>query len=146
MWITTARFARRRWPTRSSRAASDRGLLQGVPYALKDIVDAAGMATTCQSRLRLNHVAPADATVVARLRDAGAVLLGKLATFEFALGGRASTCVPANPESVGPQAHGGRLFIGLRRGDRGRLRAARGSAPAPRDPSVGRQPGAARSG
>ena len=65
----------------------DRGPLQGVPYALKDIVDAAGMATTCHSRLRLDHVATADATVVARLREAGAVMLGKLATFEFALGG-----------------------------------------------------------
>lgn len=65
----------------------DRGPMQGIPYALKDIYDAAGMATTCHSRLRLDHVADSDSAVAARFRDAGAVLIGKLATFEFALGG-----------------------------------------------------------
>jgi aspartyl-tRNA(Asn)/glutamyl-tRNA(Gln) amidotransferase subunit A len=65
----------------------DRSPMQGVPYALKDIYDAAGMATTCHSRLRLDHVADCDSAVAARFRSAGAVLIGKLATFEFALGG-----------------------------------------------------------
>ncbi|WP_460452483.1 amidase [Alsobacter sp. SYSU BS001988] len=69
------------------RRGIDRGPLQGVPYALKDICDAAGLPTTCQSRLRLDHVAERDSAVVSRLRDAGAVLVGKLSTFEFALGG-----------------------------------------------------------
>ena len=58
-----------------------------MPYALKDIFDVAGMATTCHSKLHMNHRAAADATVVARLREAGAVLLGKLALHEFATGG-----------------------------------------------------------
>ena len=69
------------------RGGHDRGPLHGIPYATKDIFDVAGLPTTCQSRLRLDHVAPADAAVTARLRAGGAVLLGKLATFEFALGG-----------------------------------------------------------
>src|SRR6516164_5234243 len=68
-------------------AGAWRGPLHGVPYALKDIFDVAGMATTCHSKLRMNHHAAADATVVMRLREAGAVLLGKLALHEFATGG-----------------------------------------------------------
>ena len=64
-----------------------RGPLHGVPYALKDIFDVAGLATTCHSKLRRDHRASADATVVRRLREAGAVLLGKLSLHEFANGG-----------------------------------------------------------
>ena len=69
------------------RAGRDRGPLHGIPYGTKDVFDVAGLPTTCHSRLRLHHRAAADAAVTARLRDAGAVLVGKLATFEFALGG-----------------------------------------------------------
>tara|TARA_R110002020_G_scaffold109430_16_gene253150 strand:+ start:16506 stop:17885 length:1380 start_codon:yes stop_codon:yes gene_type:complete len=65
----------------------DRGPLHGLPYAIKDIYDAKGMPTTCGSRLRLEHKATEDSAVVERFREGGAVLLGKLATFEFALGG-----------------------------------------------------------
>lgn len=65
------------------------GALYGVPYALKDIIDAAGLPTTCHSALRLDHRASTDAEVTRRLRAAGAILLGKLATHEFALGGPA---------------------------------------------------------
>ena len=68
-------------------AGTWRGPLHGVPYALKDIFDVAGTATTCHSKLHVSHRAAADATVVARLREAGAVLLGKLAPHEFATGG-----------------------------------------------------------
>jgi aspartyl-tRNA(Asn)/glutamyl-tRNA(Gln) amidotransferase subunit A len=68
-------------------AGNWRGPMHGVPYALKDIFDVAGMATTCHSKLRIDHLAAADATVVTRLREAGAVLLGKLALHEFAVGG-----------------------------------------------------------
>jgi aspartyl-tRNA(Asn)/glutamyl-tRNA(Gln) amidotransferase subunit A len=68
-------------------AGAWRGPLHGVPYALKDIFDVVGMATTCHSKLRMNHRAAADAAVVTRLREAGAVLLGKLALHEFATGG-----------------------------------------------------------
>ena len=64
-----------------------RGPMHGIPYALKDIFDVAGLPTTCHSKLRMNHRATADATAVRRLREAGAVLLGKLALHEFANGG-----------------------------------------------------------
>jgi aspartyl-tRNA(Asn)/glutamyl-tRNA(Gln) amidotransferase subunit A len=64
-----------------------RGPMHGIPYAAKDIFDVAGTATTCHSKLRVDHRAAADATVIARLRAAGAILLGKLALHEFATGG-----------------------------------------------------------
>ena len=64
-----------------------RGPLHGVPVGIKDIIDIAGLPTTCHSRVRLDHVAAADAAVVARLRNAGAIVIGKLATHEFAIGG-----------------------------------------------------------
>jgi aspartyl-tRNA(Asn)/glutamyl-tRNA(Gln) amidotransferase subunit A len=64
-----------------------RGPLHGVPFGLKDIYETAGIRTTAHSRLLEHYVPAADATTVARLRDAGAVLLGKLATHEFAHGG-----------------------------------------------------------
>ncbi|MFL6137208.1 MAG: amidase [Frankiaceae bacterium] len=68
-------------------AGVDRGPLQGIPYALKDIFATQGIATTCNSRLMLDNVPSEDAAVENRLRRGGGVLLGKLNTFEFALGG-----------------------------------------------------------
>ncbi len=63
------------------------GLLAGVPYALKDIYDTAGIRTTCHSKLREEHVPAADCHVAERLRLAGALLVGKTGTHEFAIGG-----------------------------------------------------------
>lgn len=63
-----------------------RGPLHGVPVALKDLIDVAGKRTTAASRVRDRHVAAGDATIVSRLRDAGAVLIGKNNLHEFALG------------------------------------------------------------
>jgi len=68
-------------------AGVDRGPLHGIPYALKDIYDTAGIATTCHSRLRFGHVPQADSMVAEKFAKAGGVLLGKLATHEFAIGG-----------------------------------------------------------
>lgn len=65
----------------------DRGPMHGIPHALKDIYDTAGIRTTCHSKLRLNVVPDADSVVAQKFKDGGAVLLGKLATHEFALGG-----------------------------------------------------------
>ena len=59
-----------------------RGPMHGVPYAAKDIFDIEGMATTCHSKIRKDHRAKADAFVVKKLREAGAVLLGKVALHE----------------------------------------------------------------
>ena len=64
-----------------------RGPFHGIPYALKDIVDIAGVPTTAHSRLMPETPAQTDAPVAQRLEAAGGILLGKLATFEFALGG-----------------------------------------------------------
>ena len=66
-----------------------RSAMHGIPVGLKDIIDLAGHPTTCHSKLCLDRVAARDAAVVARLRAAGAVFPGKLATHEFANGGPA---------------------------------------------------------
>ncbi len=70
----------------SARKNGKRGPLLGVPLGLKDIMCTRGTATTCASRMLENFVPPYDATAIARLRDAGAVFLGKLNMDEFAMG------------------------------------------------------------
>lgn len=66
-----------------------RGPLHGMVVSIKDIIDVEGTATTCGSRSRLDRVAARDATLVARLRRAGAVIIGKANCHEFAFGGPA---------------------------------------------------------
>lgn len=68
------------------RAGLDRGLLHGIPVALKDLMDTAGVRTTCGSRILADHAPDRDAAVVAHLRRAGAVILGKTNLLEFAYG------------------------------------------------------------
>lgn len=63
-----------------------RGPLHGIPYGVKDNYDVAGIPATAASRVRLDHVPQQDAVLVTRLRQAGAVLLGKLATWEYGTG------------------------------------------------------------
>ena len=62
------------------------GPLHGVPVAVKDVIDVAGSATTAASKILAGNVAARDATCVERLRSAGAIVLGKLNTHEFAFG------------------------------------------------------------
>ena len=64
-----------------------RGPLHGIPIALKDLYDTEGVRTTASSKVTADRVPTEDATTTARLKEAGAVLLGKLAMHEFALGG-----------------------------------------------------------
>src|SRR5262252_371952 len=64
-----------------------RGPLHGVPVGIKDIIDVAGLPTTCHSKILIDNIAASDAVCVARLRGAGAIVLGKLSTHEFAIGG-----------------------------------------------------------
>jgi aspartyl-tRNA(Asn)/glutamyl-tRNA(Gln) amidotransferase subunit A len=65
----------------------DKGPMQGIPHALKDIYGTAGIRTTCHSKLLLDNVPTEDSVVAAKFKAQGAVLLGKLATHEFAIGG-----------------------------------------------------------
>ncbi|WP_028053284.1 amidase [Sinorhizobium medicae] len=65
----------------------DRGPLHGIPVAVKDLFDTAGMPTTYGSDVYAGYLPTEDAEVVRRLRAAGAVLIGKLETYEFAMVG-----------------------------------------------------------
>ena len=68
-------------------AGRQRGPLHGVPVGIKDIMDVAGLPTTCHSKVLADNMATADAVCVSKLRAAGAIVLGKLSTHEFAIGG-----------------------------------------------------------
>ena len=68
-------------------AGRPRGPLHGVPVGIKDIIDVAGLPTTCHSKVLEGSLATADAVCVGKLRGSGAIVLGKLSTHEFAIGG-----------------------------------------------------------
>jgi aspartyl-tRNA(Asn)/glutamyl-tRNA(Gln) amidotransferase subunit A len=71
------------------KAGRRRGPLHGIPIGLKDIYSTKGVRTTAHSKLLIDNVPKADSAVAAKLADAGMVLMGKLATHEFATGGPA---------------------------------------------------------
>ena len=71
---------------RELAAGRDRGPLHGIPVAIKDLVDTRGVLTTYGSRYYSDHVPEEDAAVITRLRDAGAVFLGKTGLHELAFG------------------------------------------------------------
>jgi len=80
-------LASARQAEREIAAGEIRGPLHGVPIGIKDVIDVAGLPTTCHSKILLENMPAADAAVAERLRKAGAIILGKLASHEFALGG-----------------------------------------------------------
>ncbi|MBI4278408.1 MAG: amidase [Armatimonadetes bacterium] len=84
--VTAAQALREaRRAERDLRAGKDRGPLHGIPYAVKDQVTTKGIPTTAGSLILKDWVPREDATAIARMRDAGAILLGKLNMHEFAM-------------------------------------------------------------
>jgi len=91
------------------RCSGQAGLLGGIPVALKDLLCTKGIRTTCGSRILENFIPPYDATVVERLKAEGAVVLGKVAMDEFAMGSTSESCaytIPQNPWKNGYVAGG----------------------------------------
>jgi aspartyl-tRNA(Asn)/glutamyl-tRNA(Gln) amidotransferase subunit A len=68
------------------RQEINRGPLQGIPFSIKDIISAKGVRCTAGSKSMSNHISKVDATIVARMRKAGAILLGTNNLNEFASG------------------------------------------------------------
>jgi aspartyl-tRNA(Asn)/glutamyl-tRNA(Gln) amidotransferase subunit A len=83
---------------RAAARAPRHGALGGIPWAIKDTFDVAGLPATANSRFREGRVAAADAALVTELRGQGAVLLGKLSTWEYGTGtGAEHFDLPAPP-------------------------------------------------
>ena len=92
------------------QSGHDLGPLHGIPYAVKDLYDVKGVATTAGTRLRANNVANRDCAAVRRLAAAGMVLLGKTHTVQFAFGAvgiNHDHGTPHNPWHPTPHAPGG---------------------------------------
>lgn len=91
-------------------AGSSRGPLHGIPYAVKDLFDVAGVPTMAGCRLLADRVAARDGAPVRRLAATGMVLVGKTHTVQFAFGGvgvNHDTGTPHNPWQAEPHAPGG---------------------------------------
>ena len=90
------------------REGDYRGPLDGIPIVIKDLYDTKGVRTTSCSKVRESYVPESDATTVARLRAAGAVILGKVTTHEFAFGFDAPpTANPWNTQHAPSGSSGG---------------------------------------
>ena len=92
-----------------------RGPLHGIPVGLKDIFYTAGMKTTACSKIYADFVPSYDATSVIRLKEAGAVILGKAVTTEFATGDPSPTRNPWNPaHTPGGSSSGSSVAVATR--------------------------------
>jgi len=95
------------------RQAGERGRLLGIPLAVKDLLNVTGQPCRCASRLLEGYTASYDATAIRKLRDAGAVFLGRTNMDEFAMGSSTENSAhcptrnPADPERVPGGSSGG---------------------------------------
>jgi aspartyl-tRNA(Asn)/glutamyl-tRNA(Gln) amidotransferase subunit A len=97
----------------AARASGCDHPMLGIPVAIKDLLNVKGQPCTCSSKILEGYTAPYDATVITRLREAGAVLLGRVNMDEFAMGSSTEnaalgkTSNPWNPEHVPGGSSGG---------------------------------------
>ena len=105
---------------RELASGKHRGPLHGIPISIKDLIDIAGQPTTAASRVLAGNIAKADAPVITRLREAGAILIGKTNLHEFALGTTSEDSAfgavhhPADPSrSAGGSSGGSAVAVAL---------------------------------
>jgi len=114
------------------QAGHYKGPLHGIPIGLKDIYETAGIPTTANSKILQDHIPKEDAEVVLRLKQAGAIIMGKQSTHEFALGGPSFdlpwpparnpwdlSCVPGGSSSGSGAAVAAGLVLASAAGDTG---------------------------
>ncbi len=91
------------------RAEKRGGFLCGIPVSIKDLICTKGLQTTCGSKMLKNYIPPYDATVIKRIKQEDAVIIGKVSMDEFAMGSTSETCaftIPQNPYKKGYIAGG----------------------------------------
>jgi aspartyl-tRNA(Asn)/glutamyl-tRNA(Gln) amidotransferase subunit A len=91
LWIDESDALAQAAAADAARAAGHQGALLGVPLAIKDNISVAGQPCGCASRILEGYRAPFDATVIERLRAAGALFVGRTNMDEFALGSTTET-------------------------------------------------------
>ncbi len=113
VWVDGANALQQAAAADAARATGCEGLLLGIPLAIKDVINVEGQPCTCGSKILSGYRAPYDATVIARLREAGVVFAGRTNMDEFAMGSTTENSAirltrnPAAPDRVPGGSSGG---------------------------------------